>query len=280
MNGVGCARGLKTAAGAALAVLAAQYVPSTAVLAQWTDLEVLPRELCRFQGPRDGSRRVALTFDDGPDPEATPAILDELDRCEMRATFFPVAALAEAYPDLLAEVTRRGHAVGTHGYRHEHHLLHSPRWIADDLATAVAVMDAAGFHPTWYRPSYGQVTATTLLCARRLGMRPILWSAWGREWTTGDASAVSERIARRLDPGAVVLLHDNDRFGPAGMWRVARAAIEGVAREMRERRLEAVTLDELVEACDPLPCRGMVDTGIAVSDRSSASEGSAARAMS
>jgi peptidoglycan/xylan/chitin deacetylase (PgdA/CDA1 family) len=228
-----------------VAALAAQYLPSTVTLGQWTSLQALPGDLCRWQGPRDAPR-VALTFDDGPSPEATPAVLDRLDDLSLVATFFPLASLAEQEPDLVAEVVRRGHAVGTHGYRHEHHLARTPRWVAADLAAADSVMAGLGLHPVWYRPSYGQATGSTLLAARRRGWRTVLWSAWGREWTTKDPTEVAGRIAGRLRPGAVVLLHDNDVFGTPGMWRVGLDSLELVAAELDRRGLEAVTLDTLV----------------------------------
>lgn len=232
-------------AGVAAGALAAQYLPSTVTLGQWTSLQALPWELCRWQGP-PGRRRVALTFDDGPDPVATPAVLDRLDELHLRATFFPLGSLVEREPDLLAEVVRRGHQVGVHGYRHEHHLARTPAWVRADLARADGAMQAAGVRPSWYRPSYGQATGATLVAARLRRWRTVLWSAWGREWTTRDPAEVAGRIARRLRPGAVVLLHDNDAFGTEGMWRVGLGALEDVARELVRRDLEAVTLDELV----------------------------------
>lgn len=233
------------AGGAALGALAAQYVPSTVTLGQWTSLPALPGGLCRWQGPADRPQ-VALTFDDGPHPEATPAVLDRLDELGLRATFFPLGSLAEDHPDLVAEVLRRGHQLGTHGYHHRHHLARTPGWVRADLAAADRAMAALDVHPTWYRPSYGQATGATLLAARRQGWRTVLWSAWGREWATDDPGRVAALVARRLRPGAVVLLHDNDAFGPPDMWRVGLGALEAVAAELDRRRLSAVTMDELV----------------------------------
>lgn len=233
------------AGGAALAAVAAQYVPSTVTLGQWTSLQALPGGLCRWQGPPDAPR-VALTFDDGPSPKATPAVLDRLDALNLRATFFQLGSLAERHPDLVDDVVRRGHAVGTHGYRHLHHLARTPGWVAADLAAAARAMAGLGLDPSWYRPSYGQATGATLVAARRRGWRTVLWSAWGREWATTDPREVADRILRRLRPGAVVLLHDNDAFGTPGMWRVGLDSLELVAAELDRRRLEAVTLDELM----------------------------------
>lgn len=232
--------------GIAVAAVAAEYLPSVAVLGQWVPVRRLPGGMCRWQGP-PGPGRVALTFDDGPDPEGTPAILDRLDELGLRATFFPLGSAVERHPTLVAEIARRGHQVGTHGYRHDRHLLRSPRWVRDDLARADAAMVAAGLRPRWYRPSYGQVTAATLLAARRRGWEPVLWSAWGREWATPDPAAVAGRIVRRLRAGAIVLLHDSDAHGRPGMWRVARDVLAPVADELDRRGLGSATLDGLVQ---------------------------------
>lgn len=229
----------------AAGALAAQYLPSTVTLGQWTSLQALPGGLCRWQGPTDGGR-VALTFDDGPSPEATPAVLDRLDDLGLRGTFFPLGSLAEREPDLIGEIVRRGHQIGVHGHDHFHHLARSPAWVWTDLGRADRAMQSVGIFPTWYRPSYGQATGSTLVAARLRGWRTVLWSAWGREWTTKDHHEVAARIASRLRPGSVVLLHDNDSFGTAGMWRVGLAALDEVAAELERRRLEAVTMDELV----------------------------------
>ena len=107
-------------------------------------------------------------------------------------------------------------------------------------------MQSVGIFPTWYRPSYGQATGSTLVAARLRGWRTVLWSAWGREWTTKDHHEVAARITSRLRPGAVVLLHDNDAFGTEGMWQVGLAALDEVAAELERRQLESVTMDELV----------------------------------
>lgn len=233
-------------AGAALAgSLAAEYLPSVVTLGQWTRLQGLPGGLCRWQGPRFPGR-VALTFDDGPHPTGTPAVLDRLDQLGLRATFFPLASLALRDPGSVAETRRRGHAIGSHGWEHAHHLARGPLWVRRDLDRADAAMGELGVRPTWYRPTYGQVTAATLLSARVRGWRPVLWSAWGREWTTSDPRQVARRIAHRLRPGAIVLLHDSDSFGPDGMWRVACESLGRVADELDARGLQAVTLDELV----------------------------------
>ena len=236
----------RRAAGIGAVALAAQYVPSIAVLGQWSGLRAVGGGLCRWRGPRSG--RFALTFDDGPSPEATPAVLDRLDELGWPATFFCLGSLVEREPDLVAEMQRRGHQVETHGHRHGHHLLHTPRWILRDLRAALGAMERCGVRPTLYRPTFGQVTGTTLVAARRLGLETVLWSAWGREWTTTDHRLVAGLVASRLDDGAIVLLHDNDAFGPPGMWQVGLRSLDLLAPEVERRGLVPVTMGELLAA--------------------------------
>ncbi|MHB8330033.1 MAG: polysaccharide deacetylase family protein, partial [Acidimicrobiales bacterium] len=121
-------RGAWVAGAAGLSALA-HYLPSVCVLGQWSPVPIraLPRGWCRWRGPGD-ARAVALTFDDGPSPQDTPRTLDLLDELGMRATFFVLGTQAQAHPDLVAEIRRRGHTVGSHGHRHEHHLLRTPAW--------------------------------------------------------------------------------------------------------------------------------------------------------
>jgi peptidoglycan/xylan/chitin deacetylase (PgdA/CDA1 family) len=249
-SGVAPSRFLEVAAGLALA---ANYLPSTVTLGQWSSLRSLPGDLCRWRGPK--GQRVALTFDDGPNRHTTPQMLDRLDELGLRATFFCVGSLVERDGDIVDEIARRGHQVETHGYRHEHHLLRSPRWIVNDLRRAVEVMAQCGHPSSWYRPSYGQATGATLVAARALGLRTVLWSSWGREWTTDDPDDVAERIISSLGGGAIILLHDNDELGSPGMWRVGQSSLPRVAAELERRELVAVTLDELIDGARSGPHR-------------------------
>lgn len=236
------------ALGASGLALLAHYLPSVCVLGQWSPLPVraLPNGWCRWRGP-ESALDVALTFDDGPSPDSTPRTLDLLDQLGMRATFFVLGHLAEAHPDLVSEILRRGHTIGSHGHRHEHHLLRSPKWIRDDLAASVgAISGVTGSVPRWYRPSYGQLTARTVLEARRHGMEVVLWSVWGHEWSEPDAAPVMARLARGLEPGAIALLHDTEVSCPPGTAVRTHRTLELMAGELERRQLRAVSLDDLM----------------------------------
>jgi peptidoglycan/xylan/chitin deacetylase (PgdA/CDA1 family) len=225
---------------------AAQWVPSVVSLGQWLPVRALPRGWCTWRGPAEGP--VALTFDDGPDPTTTPTVLDALDRLDLAATFFCTGAHVARHPELVAEIAARGHAIGTHGFEHAHHLWRSPGWIARDLDAALHASSAAGVTPLWYRPPYGQASGPTLLAARRRGLRTVLWSGWGREWAAPDAAAVAARVRAALAPGAVVLLHDSDAFSPPGSVQRTLDALDTVAADLHARGLRTATLDEVMAA--------------------------------
>ncbi|WP_391858231.1 polysaccharide deacetylase family protein [Streptomyces silvisoli] len=170
---------------------------------------------------------IALTFDDGPARHSTPYFLDTLDRLAVRATFFVLGrALLEA-PDTGRELVARGHEVAVHGWDHRRPWWPTPLRDLSELRRTVAAVGAVcGVRPRWYRPPYGVLTGGRWAAARRVGLRPVLWSAWGREWVSGaTARSVADRVGRGLHGGGTVLLHDTDRASGADSWRVALQAL-------------------------------------------------------
>jgi peptidoglycan-N-acetylglucosamine deacetylase len=184
---------------------------------------------------------VALTFDDGPDPAWTPAFLEVLAKWQVRATFFMLGSMAAREPGLAAEVAGAGHEVAVHGWAHRYTVLRGPRAVADDLARATdAVAGATGAQPRLYRPPYGVLSAGALAAARRLGLTPVLWTCWGREWTAGSTPrSVFTMLTRHLAGGATVLLHDSDCTSPPGSAAAALGALPLLLEECAIRGLGA-----------------------------------------
>jgi peptidoglycan/xylan/chitin deacetylase (PgdA/CDA1 family) len=170
---------------------------------------------------------VALTFDDGPDPASTPLFLEALDEAGVRATFFLLGEMVSRAPWLAREIADAGHEVALHGWAHRAHLAVSPAQTLRDLRRGRdEVAGAIGRTPTWYRPPYGVATAATFSACRRLGLRPVLWSAWGRDWTAkATPESVFHTVARDLRGGGTVQLHDSDCTSKPESWRSTLGAL-------------------------------------------------------
>src|SRR5436309_5070171 len=141
-----------------------------------------------------GTRGVALTFDDGPHPEGTPALLDLLRDAQAQVTFFLIGEQVERWPEIAERIAREGHAIALHGYGHRNLLRVPPQALARDLDRgARAIEEATGAAPALYRPPYGIFSPAGMATAKRRGYENLLWSRWGHDWrrfTTPD------RIAR------------------------------------------------------------------------------------
>jgi peptidoglycan-N-acetylglucosamine deacetylase len=192
---------------------------------------------------RTGTRRgYALTFDDGPHADGTPAVLEILAREKVPATFFLVGEQIRRNPALPREILDAGHRVALHCNRHRNLLRLGPAQVREDIARAeAAIGDATGLAPELYRPPYGVLNATALRLARSRGWRTLLWSQWGRDW---EKRATPESIAAKLTGGAgegsVLLLHDADDYSAEDSWRRTAAALPSVIETMRARGVEPV----------------------------------------
>ncbi|MFF7140964.1 polysaccharide deacetylase family protein [Streptomyces nodosus] len=191
-------------------------------------------------------RHVALTFDDGPDPASTPHFLDALDGLGVRATFFLLGESVVRHPALTRAIAERGHELAVHGWSHDRPWLPRPaRDRAEVVRAARVVGEVSGSRPRWYRPPYGILTSGRWAAARTAGLRPVLWTAWGRDWTA-DASPASVRdvIGTELRGGGTLLLHDSDRTSAPGCWRAALGALPDVVLGLREAGLSVGPLAE------------------------------------
>ncbi|MFE5600941.1 polysaccharide deacetylase family protein [Streptomyces coelicoflavus] len=189
---------------------------------------------------------VALTFDDGPDPVSTPYFLDALDALGVRATFFVLGENAVRHPAVARELVRRGHELAVHGWTHDRPWWPSPARDARELARAAHVVgEVADRRPLWYRPPYGILTSGRWAAARRAGLRPVLWTAWGKDWRH-DATPASVRatVAADLRGGGTVLLHDTDHVSAPGSWRAALGALPDIVRDCHEAGLAVGPLSE------------------------------------
>jgi peptidoglycan-N-acetylglucosamine deacetylase len=188
------------------------------------------------------AKGVVLTFDDGPHPQGTPAVLAELARHRVTATFFLVGEQVERRPALAQEIAAEGHEIAIHCHRHRSLLLLSPREVREDLRRASAtIADATGKQPMVYRPPYGLFSFAGLIVAQRNGWERLLWTHAGYDWepeATVDSIA-GRLLTPRLRPSDVWLLHDADFYSVEGAWRRTVASLPVLFEELERRGLSA-----------------------------------------
>ncbi|SEH15822.1 polysaccharide deacetylase family protein [Thermoleophilum album] len=190
--------------------------------------------------------RVALTFDDGPHPLATPAVLATLAERSAPATFFLVAEQAQRYPHLVREIVEAGHRVALHGLRHRNLLRLGRRATRNDLLRGAAVLeDLIATRLRHYRPPYGVLNRTALETAAEQGWTVWLWRRWGRDWEAqATAATVAQRLTAGLRAGDVLLLHDSDAYAAPGSWRATVGALPSVLDMLEARGLEPIALPD------------------------------------
>ena len=180
--------------------------------AAWIGYAWLPHlatPLCVHRGPREAGRRVALTFDDGPDPDWTPRVLDTLAARDVPATFFLVGDRALRAVGTAREIVARGHEVGSHGWSHRSFWLCGPRRTAHEIDRAQETLaDLTGTTPRFFRPPWGMVNAAMFPILRTRGLQPVFWSIQPEGMRPTPADAQVTYVVGRAHPGAIVDLHD------------------------------------------------------------------------
>jgi peptidoglycan/xylan/chitin deacetylase (PgdA/CDA1 family) len=195
------------------------------------------------------ARQIALTFDDGPNPAATPQLLDLFDRHSLCATFFVIGKFVRACPDLMKEISARGHAIGNHTETHANLFLQSSAGIHDELARCQEAIGAAvrGEPPSWMRPPYGYRNPLLDGEARRAGLRVAMWSKICRDWKPQPPQRLIETlasVARTERPtGDIVLLHDGDHRSLGADRRHVVGALEHWLPRWRDAGMEFVTMN-------------------------------------
>lgn len=193
----------------------------------------LSRLLC-FRGARSVGK-IALTFDDGPDPEYTAAVLDTLARRDARATFFVLGRQVERHPRLLHRIRDAGHEIGIHGYDH------SSRDLGAQARRTRAILRAHGVATRLFRPPRGRLDPRAGARLALAGYRTVLWSFDARDSMRAEGKTRDRIDYARLRPGDIVLLHDDNP--------VCAGDLDAIIATVRERGLELAPVSELV--CAP-----------------------------
>ncbi|MBA3541304.1 MAG: polysaccharide deacetylase family protein [Deltaproteobacteria bacterium] len=194
-----------------------------------------------LHGDRDRPR-VALTFDDGPDPVRTPALLDLLAALHVKATFFVVGADVDAHPALCRRIADEGHELGNHTYTHRYLPLARSRSVLRELAaTDRAIERATGIVPNLARPPYGGRSPKTVWAFARAAKRLVLWDVNSFDWKGKPAPAVVERVLERARAGSIILLHEAREGG-----EVTIEVVRMLVPALRARGLEPALVSKIL----------------------------------
>ena len=203
-------------------------------------------------------RKLAITFDDGPNPAITPTLLDLLGRHNAQATFFLVGRYARECPNLVREISARGHLVGNHTQTHPNLFFLGPAQIRDELRRCQdAIASTSIAAPAWFRPPFGFRNPWLAGAARELNLRVVMWTQLPRDWRAPSAEWLIDRLqpiasrATRTVPNAtstgdILCLHDGSHRGQNADRTRTLAALEYWLPRWRDLGLEFATIQEAV----------------------------------
>jgi len=162
-----------------------------------------------FTGIPAGSRKLALTYDDGPNDPHTLRLLEILSKHGVRATFFLIGRYARQRPDIAREIAQAGHAIGNHTFSHPNLICASAAQVRAELQEGEkALYDAVGVHARLFRPPFGGRRPVTLRIARALSLEPVMWNVTGWDWSGKPSEYVEQKVKKQIRGGDVILLHD------------------------------------------------------------------------
>jgi peptidoglycan/xylan/chitin deacetylase (PgdA/CDA1 family) len=188
---------------------------------------------------------VSLTFDDGPNPRATPRILDVLRRERVRATFFVLGRHAERWPEIVRRAALEGHQLGNHGYFHRKLHRRTPAYVRDDLTRGTEqIVRASGVRPRHFRAPHGFRSPWVTPIASSLGQRTVGWSLGVWDSARPGADAIAYRALEGMQAGSILLLHDGDGYDPDGDRLQTAEALPAIIEGLRGRGFRFTTLPD------------------------------------
>lgn len=199
------------------------------------------------RGPRQ--RRIYLTFDDGPNERATPAILATLAKENVPAAFFMVGDHVRRFPSLARDVVRAGHTVGNHTYNHVKLHLTGPARIRSQLQQTHEIIEwVAKVTPRSFRAPHGYRSVFLRSVADALSYTVFGWTFGVFDTARPGVDEIRRRVRTRLRPGAIVLLHDGDGYDPDGDRMQTARALPGIIADARSAGYELAPLSELLHS--------------------------------
>lgn len=212
-----------------------------------SNLEV-GRLKCVWHGPRD-KKIVALTFDDGPNPKYTPAILDLLKQYNVKATFFVLGKHAEKYPEILKRESLEGHEIGNHTFNHINIKKSSQAEIKREfLKTQNIIFSITEVMPKNFRPPYGLYNKSLINMIEGYGAKIIIWSTTqdSRDWSNPGVNKIINETLSKTKNGDIILLHDHVEYKESNTVE----ALKTILPELKKRGYKFITISQLIEITD------------------------------
>ena len=202
-----------------------------------------------FTGLAPGTKKLALTYDDGPNDPYTLPLLEVLARHNVHATFFLIGRYVEQRPDLAREIAKAGHVVGNHTFTHPFLTFKPAAAIRHELsACRSAIEDAIGQHSNLFRPPFGARRPAVLSTARELGLEPIMWNVTGYDWTAPPSSVIEKKVAKQIRGGDVILLHDGGHKQMGADRSHTVEATDHLITKYKSEGYEFVTIPQMMNA--------------------------------
>jgi peptidoglycan/xylan/chitin deacetylase (PgdA/CDA1 family) len=214
----------------------------------WPRSDWLGPNMTRLPRASAARSEVALTIDDGPDPEVTPRVLDILDRHQARCTFFCIAERISAHPDLAREIVSRGHSLQNHTYRHPHHfsLMGPARLRAEIIQAQEVIANITGVKPIFFRAPAGLRNPFLEPVLHRLGLTLVSWTRRGFDTREPRPERVLARLTHKLSAGDILLLHDGNAAHDEAGQPVVLNVLPALLDQIRQSDLRCVSLTEIL----------------------------------
>ncbi|MCQ6558780.1 polysaccharide deacetylase family protein [Paenibacillus mendelii] len=210
----------------------------------WVKLQQLYPGAFYIGGPRK-PRMVTLTFDDVPDMNYTPKVLDILAKYKVRATFFVVGSRARAYPSIVRRMQREGHMIGNHSYSHPvFSRISLQQFQQQVMRTDALLRPLIGYSPKLIRPPYGEILPKQIEWAQSKGFVIVNWNVDSEDWRSLDSNRILINIKRTLQPGSIILQHAGGGQGQDLSGTIN--ALPRLIRMLRSKGYQIVTLPELL----------------------------------
>jgi peptidoglycan-N-acetylglucosamine deacetylase len=205
-----------------------------------------------FIGLPPGSKKLALTFDDGPNDPHTLHLLEVLAKHDVHATFFMLGMFVQQRPDIAREVAKAGHVIANHTFTHPNLIFKSRTQAMAELRNCDRILtDTVGDHSRLFRPPFGGRRPASLRVARSLGLLPVMWNVTGRDWNAPSAEYIQKKVANQLRGGDVILLHDGGHRRMGVDRSLTVTAADHLLRRYHQEGFQFLTIPQMMQIANP-----------------------------